>query len=129
MDTCIIVGCIWSVLLIWLPKGFTTFPHFINLTSLWTLDMKRSCASDTPIIYNILELSVFAYPFSYHSQKSQRLIPTGSLYYSFCLLHCILDKVPALKHNLYISVIVYEHLINYIGKHIPVVLLQHTILG
>lgn len=47
-------------------------------------------------------------------KRSQRLIPTGSLYYSFCLLHCISDKVLTLKHNLYIFIVVNEHLINYV---------------
>ena len=62
-------------------------------------------------------------------EEASSFFTTGFLYYSFCLLHCISDKVLTLKHNLYIFVVVNEHLINYVGKYISVILLQHTILG
>lgn len=62
-------------------------------------------------------------------EEASSFFTTGFLYYSFCLLHCISDKVLTLKHNLYIFVVVNEHLINYVGKYISVILFQHTILG
>ncbi len=62
-------------------------------------------------------------------EEASSFFTTGFLYYSFCLLHCISDKVLTLKHNLYVFVVVNEHLINYVRKYISVILLQHTILG
>ena len=62
-------------------------------------------------------------------EEASSFFTTGFLYYSFCLLHCISDKVLTLKHNLYVFVVVNEHLINYVGKYISVILFQHTILG
>ena len=47
-------------------------------------------------------------------EEASSFFTTGFLYYSFCLLHCISDKVLTLKHNFYIFVVVNEHLINYV---------------
>lgn len=47
-------------------------------------------------------------------EEASSFFTTGFLYYSFCLLHCISDKVLTLKHNLYIFIVVNEHLINYV---------------
>lgn len=47
-------------------------------------------------------------------EEASSFFTTGFLYYSFCLLHCISDKVLTLKHNLYVFVVVNEHLINYV---------------
>lgn len=47
---------------------------------------------------------------------------------SMMLIHCH-PSGNIFPSNLYIFVVVNEHLINYVGKYISVILFQHTILG
>ena len=101
------------------------FSKIIRFQAIFKDTVEFTCALEFKISSQLLLLTFSLLPI----EEASSFFTTGFLYYSFCLLHCISDKVLTLKHNLYVFVVVNEHLINYVRKYISVILLQHTILG